>query len=205
MKREQAHKRISKLRQEIDHHRYLYHVLDKQEISEAALDSLKKELFDLEQQFPDLITPDSPTMRVGGKPLPQFSKVKHSHPVLSLQDVFSARDFADWELRNKRIVRAPYDYYAELKFDGLTVVLTYENGVLYSAATRGDGFVGEDITQNIRTIESLPLRIQTPSGLQLPRLLEIRGEVVMSKKSFEKANRQQDRKSTRLNSSHSSI
>ncbi|MFH0804809.1 MAG: NAD-dependent DNA ligase LigA, partial [Patescibacteria group bacterium] len=158
MDKRAAEKRIEKLRAEVDRHRYLYHVLDTQEISDAALDSLKHELQELERQYPDLVTPDSPTQRVGGQPLPQFQKVPHPAPMLSLVDVFSYEELQDWETRNRKLVPAgtSLEYFAELKMDGLAVTLKYRNGVLYQGATRGDGKIGEDITQNIRTIEAVP-------------------------------------------------
>lgn len=188
MTKAQASTRIAKLRKEIDRYRYQYHVLDRSEISDAALDSLKKELQDLEDQFPDLVTPDSPTQRIGGAPLKVFQKVRHSEPVRSLQDAFSAEDLAQWEARNKRLVRGTYAYFAELKFDGLAVVLKYENGLFVQGATRGDGFVGEDVTQNLKTIEAIPLRI-TPRARD-PKIIEVRGEILMSKRVFDAVNKE---------------
>src|SRR5512133_1786234 len=126
----QAKIRIEKLKKEIERHRYLYHVLDTSEISQEALDSLKKELSDLEIQFPKLLTKDSPSMRVSGKPLDKFIKISHSFPVLSLQDIFSVEEFKSWIDRNKKIANGHYDYFCELKLDGLTIVLTYEDGLL---------------------------------------------------------------------------
>jgi len=141
--------RIEKLKKEINHHRYLYHVLDKQEISDAAQDSLKHELAQLEGQYPEFITPDSPTQRVGGKALDEFKKVQHPVPMLSLVDAFSEEELLDWEKRNRKLIPslARLDYFAEIKMDGLAVTLKYKNGILYQAATRGDGKVGEDITR----------------------------------------------------------
>lgn len=185
----QAVTRIKKLRVEINRHRYLYHVLDKPDISDAAHDSLKNELVELERQFPELITPDSPTQRVGGEPLPQFIKVVHRQPVLSLQDVFSQEEIEDWIKRNEKLLnRSLHNFFCELKLDGLTCVLTYRNGVLAQAATRGDGQVGEDVTQNIKTIESVPLRLRDET-VKIPGVVEVRGEVVMSKKVFEELNK----------------
>ena len=161
MDKKTAKERIKKLKQEIDHHRYFYHVLDKQEISEAALDSLKHELFKLEQQFPDLVAPDSPTQRVGGEPLKQFSKVEHQAPMLSLQDAFSLEDLQDWQERNDKLLisseKEQVDYYVEIKLDGLAVTLIYENSILIRGATRGNGKIGEDVTKNLKTIEAIPL------------------------------------------------
>ncbi|MCF7796023.1 NAD-dependent DNA ligase LigA [Patescibacteria group bacterium] len=180
--------RIEKLKKTINHHRYLYHVEDKLEISEAALDSLKKELFDLENENPEFITEDSPTQRVSGKPLDKFKKIKHNNPILSLQDCFNMEDIRDWNDRNERILdKKIEDFYLELKFDGLTIVITYENGILKNAATRGDGKVGEDVTQNIKTIESVPLNID------FKEKLEIRGEAVLTKKEFERINKKREK------------
>lgn len=191
MTKKQVTQRIQKLRREIDHHRYLYHVLDKPEISDAALDSLKKELADMERQYPDLITPDSPTQRVGGKPLDAFRKVQHSSRMLSLNDAFSATDLQDWQERLQRLdPQLHWTYFVEPKIDGLAMCLTYENGLLSLAATRGDGTIGEDVTQNIRTIQSVPLRLREIPQLAKAkaRRVEVRGEVYLSKKDFSKIN-----------------
>ena len=187
MDRKEAVTRIKKLRETIGHHRYLYHVLDRQEISDAALDSLKKELFDLEQEFPDLITPDSPTQRVGGQPLKQFKKVQHPQRMLSLNDVFSPEDLREWAERLQRIDPHAVDrgFYSELKIDGLAIELTYENGVLVVGSTRGNGIIGEDVTHNLKTIEAIPLAINHKSKLV------VRGEVFLSKKEFERINKEQ--------------
>jgi DNA ligase (NAD+) len=196
----EAKKRIAKLIKEINHHRHLYHVLDKQEISDGALDSLKRELDNLERQFPKLKKADSPTQRVSGRPLDKFVKVKHSKKVLSLADAFSRSDIEDWRERNEKILSARggsasggriKNYFAELKLDGLTVVLTYKDGVFWRGATRGDGAVGEDVTNNLKTIESIPLTLRPLKGKKLPKIVEIRGEVVMSKTVFAKINKQQ--------------
>lgn len=194
MNRNEAKERIAKLRAEINRHRYLYHVLDRQEISDAALDSLKHELYKLEQQWPDLITPDSPTQRVGGKPLAKFNKVRHIRPILSIEDAFSLAEVEEWERRNQKILCEPTKgYYGELKMDGLAIVLTYERGLLVRAATRGDGLVGEEVTQNIRTIESVPLRLEE-TDLKLPSRLDVRGEVVITKEEWQRINREQEKK-----------
>src|SRR6056297_2381384 len=167
MNKKQAKKRIKKLKKEINHHRYLYHVLDKQEISDAALDSLKHELAELEDKFPDLKTPDSPTQRVGGKPLDKFEKVDHPRPILSIEDVFDFDELVDWQDYMKDYLKKNFNfklqdkdinYFCERKIDGADIVLTYKNGVLKLAATRGDGKVGENVTKNIKTIEAIPLR-----------------------------------------------
>ncbi len=199
MYKTEAKKRIEKLREVINHHRYLYHVLDKQEISDEALDSLKKELFDLEQQFPDLITPDSPTQRVAGKPLEGFEKVSHPGRMISLNDAFSAQDFHDWIERLNNFLGKPYhgDYYCDLKMDGLAIELRYENGVLTQASTRGDGLTGEDVTQNIRTVEAVPLRLRGEER-SLPKTLLIRGEVFLTKKEFKRINKDLEKAGERV-------
>src|SRR3989338_8137239 len=195
MTHQEAAQRIKKLCTEINYHRYNYAVLDRQEISDAALDSLKHELYLLEAQFPDLVTPDSPTQRVAGAPLPELKKVLHEVPMLSLEDVFSTGELMAWCTRLEKIVGNPLDevaggYYAEIKMDGLAVSLLYQDGVLQEASTRGDGRSGEDITHNIKTIEAVPLALRVPSQEELQELgiphvsfkgtLEIRGEVFMT-------------------------
>ncbi len=184
MDKQEAHERIEALKKEIEHHRYLYHVLDKQEISDAALDSLKHELEHLEEEFPMFLSPDSPTQRVGGQALPEFSQIRHEKRMLSLNDFFSVEELLLWEKRNKKIVSHEYEYFVQMKVDGVAVSLVYEDGVLLYAATRGDGQTGEDVTQNIRTIEAIPLRLRN----KLPGRAEVRGEVYILKKDFEKMN-----------------
>ena len=187
--------RIAKLRDAINEYRYQYHVLDSLEISEAALDALKHELKMLEDEYPDLITPDSPTQRVAGTALDKFSKITHKFPMLSIEDVFSFDELREWENRIKKIGgHDEVDYYAMVKVDGLAMSLVYEDGVLISAATRGDGAVGEDVTHNIRTIETVPLKLRSISGIDLAGRVEIRGEVYMPKSGFEKLNREQKQK-----------
>lgn len=218
MKKKEAQKRIDKLREVINYHRYLYHVLDKQEISDAALDSLKHELSSLEEQFTDLITPDSPTQRVGGEPLAKFKKITHQEKMISLQDVFSKEEIQDWEKRILKLVEGQesmqkgstalagameptmsvIQYFAELKMDGFAISLIYIDGILQSAATRGDGQVGEDVTQNIKTIESVPLRLQEVKNVDISGRVEVRGEVYMSKKSFEEVNKEQAKEGKEL-------
>lgn len=214
MQKSEIKKRIEKLKSEINHHRYLYHVLDRQEISEEALDCLKNELFKLEQENPEFVSPDSPTQRVEGKPLEKFQKVKHSVRMISLFDAFSEQDMRDWENRAKKILLAEspgkpdqeLDYFCELKLDGLAMNLRYEQGRFVQGATRGDGLVGEDVTFNLRTIESIPLSLRVPSFLELEKngfdkaqasgildqlqkgTIHIRGEAVMLKKVFNELN-----------------
>lgn len=185
----EAKKRIKKLREVINHHRYLYHVKDTQEISEDTLDSLKHELYELEQQFPDLITRDSPTQRVEGKPLEKFGKIKHETPMLSMEDVFKKEEFEKWMERVEKVgERKVEGFYCMQKIDGLAISLVYEDGSLKTAATRGDGKVGEDVTQNIKTIEAIPLTLRS-SEVALPKKVIIRGEVFMSQKDFDALNK----------------
>ena len=161
-----AEERIKKLREVINYHRELYHVYDKQEISGEALDSLKYELATLEQKYPQFITPDSPTQRVAGKPLDKFEKVRHKVTQWSFNDAFSEEDIRDFDARVKRFLEKEgvslkeVAYGCELKIDGFKIVLEYEKGVLRTAATRGDGVIGENVTANVRTIESIPLRLK---------------------------------------------
>ncbi|MBI5370146.1 NAD-dependent DNA ligase LigA [Candidatus Uhrbacteria bacterium] len=190
MNKTQAKERVEKLRQVIEKHRYAYHVLDEQTMSDAALDSLKHELYQLEQRYPDLVTPDSPTQRVGGKPLAKFHKVKHTQRMLSMEDVFTWEEFAAWNERVlKRSELTHTNFFCMPKLDGLAVSLVYEDGLLHVAATRGDGEVGEDVTQNVRTISAVPLRLHEPRGRPLPKRIEIRGEIYLPLKAFEKLNK----------------
>ncbi len=206
MTKKEAKERIEKLKKVINYHRYLYHVLDRQEISDSALDSLKQELYKLEQQFPEFITPDSPTQRVGGKPLEEFKKVKHSLPMLSLNDAFTEKDMEDWLERISKLLTkeelSQLDFFCELKFDGLAIELVYDKGILKIGSTRGDGMVGEDVTQNLKTIEAIPLSISEEyidkSFLQknkskiFSRLI-VRGEVFISKEEFKKLNKEREK------------
>ena len=157
--------RLEKLKKTIELHRYNYHVLDQVTLPEEALDSLKKELFDIETEYPELITPDSPSQRVGGIPLPEFKKVKHVVSQWSFNDAFSKDDMLDFDKRVKRFIsqtglKGSPTYCAELKIDGLKIVLSYEKGLLKTGATRGDGKIGEDVTENIKTMESVPLSLK---------------------------------------------
>jgi DNA ligase (NAD+) len=188
MKKENAKKRIEKLRETINRQRYLYHVLDKQDLSDEAHDSLKHELWELEQQFPDLVTPDSPTQRVGGEALDKFEKIEHRIPMLSIEDIFGGEEFSSWEDHIERISGNKLNsYFAELKIDGFAVSLLYIDGVFAQGATRGNGTIGEDVTQNLKTIESIPLRLAPfAQDKPLPREIEVRGEVYMEKKAFKR-------------------
>jgi len=183
----QAEQQIARLREQLNHHSVQYYVLDDPEIPDAEYDRLYRELQSLEQQFPDLITPDSPTQRVGDKPLDSFAQVKHELPMLSLDNVFNEDELIDFNKRIQQRLERDDEiiYVAEPKLDGLAVSLLYENGLLVRAGTRGDGTTGEDITQNVRTIHAVPLKL---SGDDIPLLLEVRGEVFMPKAGFEKLN-----------------
>ncbi|MBP5675110.1 NAD-dependent DNA ligase LigA [Candidatus Saccharibacteria bacterium] len=191
--REEAEKRIEKLRELINDYRYHYHVLDESTMSEAAADSLKHELSQLEEKFPELITPDSPTQRVAGRPLDKFEKVTHERRMISLADVFSEEEVRDWVSRNYKLVPSStkFEYFTDIKMDGLAMSLHYKNGLLERAVTRGDGLVGEDVTMNVRTIENIPLKLR---GDNIPEIVEARGEVVIFKEAFEKLNKEQKKK-----------
>ena len=182
-----AKERVEKLKKTINRHRYLYHVLDRQEISDEALDALKKELFDLEQEFPDLVTSDSPTQRVAGKPLKQFKKIHHPEPMLSFNDAFDEKDMMEWEQRFERILpeAKKHGYYCELKIDGLAIELIYKKGRLDTGSTRGDGIIGEDVTQNLKTVDAIPLILNEKKDVV------VRGEVFITRKEFENINRAQ--------------
>ena len=157
---EAARARVAKLRELINDYRYHYHVLDESIMSESAADSLKHELALLEEKYPELITPDSPTQRVAGKPLDKFTKVTHEKRMISLADVFSESEIRDWLDRNQKLEPAGnFDFFTDIKMDGLACALHYEDGVLVQAVTRGDGLVGEDVTINVRTIQNIPLRL----------------------------------------------
>ncbi len=213
LNKKEAFERAKKLRALINEERYNYHVLDNSGLSEGALDSLKHELWEIEQAHPDLITPDSPTQRVAGKALPQFGKVPHTRPMLSLEDVFTREELEEWlERLRRRIPNFRSDLYAEVKMDGLAVSLEYEGGAFVRGSTRGDGHVGENITQNLKTIDAIPLTLRRPTegelksflksfgeGLDLASLgkivdrllegnFEARGEVYMTKKTLAKIN-----------------
>ncbi len=191
MNQDEAKKRIQKLRESIDEYRYAYHVLNKSIISDAALDSLKHELFRLEQEFPEFVTLDSPTQRVSGKPLPQFRKMEHKTPMLSMEDIFSPEELKDWQERIQKLVPATkLDFYTEIKMDGLAVSLIYKDGIFHQGSTRGDGRIGEDVTQNLKTVEAIPLRLREIKGVDISGEVEIRGEVYMTKKVFEALNRE---------------
>jgi DNA ligase (NAD+) len=213
MKPEEAKERIEKLKAIINEARYAYHVLNQDLYPPEVLDSLKKELFDLEQKFPQFITPDSPTQRIGGEPLKEFPKVRHKVPMLSFNDAFSEEDLEDWQERNLKLLspNIKLEYFCELKIDGLAIKLVYKNGVLETGATRGDGYLGEDVTQNVKTIEAIPLSLLAvekiidnlkKEGLEetikyfengYPEEIEVRGEVFMHLKDFNELNKEREK------------
>lgn len=189
MNKAEAKKRIQKLRAEITRLRYAYHVENAPNITDDVYDSLTKELRDLEKQFPEYKDENNAVNRVAGEPLDKFEKIKHAERMLSLQDVFSISELEDWQTRALKIIKGERpSYFAELKFDGLAISLYYENGKLVYGATRGDGFVGENVTNNIKMISDIPL---TLAGIA-PKFIEVRGEIVMSKDTFNKLNKQND-------------
>ncbi|MGQ9524827.1 MAG: NAD-dependent DNA ligase LigA [Armatimonadota bacterium] len=190
-------KRIAQLRELINYHNYLYYVLDSPEISDSEYDRLFRELVELETAYPSLVTPDSPTQRVGAPPAEQFETHTHREPMLSLSNAFDAGELRAFDSRVKRALGLPADasieYVAELKIDGLAVSLTYQDGTLVTGATRGDGFTGENVTANLRTVRSIPLRIPVPAANStqvrpVPHLLEVRGEVYLTHAEFAKVN-----------------
>ena len=193
-------RKIEKLRNDLRRHEHLYYVLDAPEIGDAEYDALMNELKKLEAAHPDLVTPDSPTQRVGGKPAEGFKKAQHSRPMLSLDNAYSAEELADWDRRVHELAgKLPVEYTAELKLDGLSVALSYEPGSggagLAMGLTRGDGQTGEDVTSNIRTIRSIPLSIPADrlKKAKLPAKFEVRGEVVMPAAAFLKMNEERER------------
>jgi DNA ligase (NAD+) len=181
--------RVRELREQINYHNYRYYVLDSPVISDAEFDRLMQELIRLEEEFPELVTPDSPTQRVGAEPLEKFETVPHRIPMLSLENAFSESEAREFDERVKKFLKIneDLDYVVEPKVDGCAVELVYENGVLTVGSTRGDGYRGENVTQNLRTIRTIPLRLLTHEE-PAPELLEVRGEVYMEIKEFKKLN-----------------
>ncbi|MEX2010247.1 MAG: NAD-dependent DNA ligase LigA, partial [Parcubacteria group bacterium] len=190
--------RVEKLRETIDHHNYLYHTLDVPEISDEAYDALVKELEYIEDKYPELVTPDSPTQRVGGSPLKKFEKVEHQVAQWSFDDAFDEDDIRKFDERVKKVLSEKLGriisptYIAELKIDGLKVVLTYKDGILVQAATRGNGLVGENVTQNVRTIRSIPLKLKKPVSVV------VEGEVYMPKSVFNAENKKRGKEGKEL-------
>ncbi|HEY7668399.1 MAG TPA: NAD-dependent DNA ligase LigA [Actinomycetota bacterium] len=184
-RRADAKLRVEELRAGIEHHRYRYHFLDEPEVSDAEYDELMRELRGLEAEFPELITPDSPTQTVGGAPSDLFAPVQHRAPMLSLDNAFSYEEIDAWNARVERTIGTAARFACELKIDGVACALTYEAGVLTKAATRGDGRIGEDITANVRTVEGVPRRLDLEDP---PAVIEVRGEVYLPVKAFEELN-----------------
>jgi DNA ligase (NAD+) len=189
-------KKIEALREKIRHHEHLYYVLDNPDISDADFDKLMQQLKNLESQHPSLVTPDSPSQRVGGKPREGFVKVPHSSPMLSLDNTYNEEELRDWERRVHELTgRSDVDYVCELKLDGMSLALIYEDGKLVRGVTRGDGSVGEDVTLNVRTVRSIPLFIPAAALKKagIPPDFEVRGELLMPTASFKKINEERER------------
>src|SRR5689334_13963975 len=194
-------KKIEALREKIRHHEYLYYVLDNPELSDADFDKLMQQLKALEAENPSLITPDSPTQRVGGKPREGFVKVPHSSPMLSLDNTYNEEELRDWERRVHELSgRKDVDYVCELKLDGMSLALVYEDGKLVRGVTRGDGSVGEDVTLNVRTVRSVPLSIpkEKLKKAGIPANFEVRGELLMPLNSFKKMNAEREKQGLSL-------
>jgi len=185
--------RVEKLREEIRRYDYYYYVLNQPLISDAEYDKLFRELLELERQYPELVTPDSPTQRVGAPPAEEFAPVEHAIPMLSLANCFDDEELEEWDDRVRRMLGGePVEYVCEPKLDGLSVELVYVDGVFTVGSTRGDGRVGEDVTRNLRTIKQVPLRLFPLNG-KVPKLLEARGEVYMEKEAFRRLNEERER------------
>ncbi len=199
MDKKKAKERIRKLRELIDKYRYTYHVLDKPLVSDEVNDSLKHELEQLENKYPEFKSSSSPTQRVGGEPLDKFEKVDHRQPMLSLRDAFSKEELREWLEKNERFLKEKIesDFFVEAKVDGLAVSLVYQDGLLDTGATRGNGLVGEDVTKNLKTIEAIPLKLREKSeyfSRAGKGRFEVRGEVYLPKEAFEKLNKAREKK-----------
>ncbi len=187
--------RIENLRKQIKYHDYLYYVLNQPEISDYEYDKLYNELKTLESQYPQFITPDSPTQRVSGEVVKEFKPVKHTSPMLSLDNTYSQQEIYDWAERiSKYVALKNLEFIVEPKLDGLSCTIHYVNGKLHTAATRGDGETGEDVTLNVKTIRSIPLSLEPKGSVEIPKFFEVRGEVIMYKKDFEELNKQLQQK-----------
>lgn len=201
--KEQAKAEIERLKKEINHHNYLYYVLDNPSVTDAEYDRLLRKLEELEKKHPDLVTPDSPTQRIGVTPLTEFGTVAHRVPMLSLNNAFDASEAVEFDERIKRLLKLgpgeEIEYVAEPKMDGLAVELVYNEGVLVTGSTRGDGFIGEDVTLNLKTVRSIPLRlIPQKHGVEVPPYIEVRGEVFLPLDSFKKLNREKEERGETL-------
>ena len=194
---DELERRAERLRKEINYHNYRYYVLDSPVVSDAEYDRLFRELQEIEAAHPQLVTPDSPTQRVGAKPQAEFGEVRHTIPMISIDNAFAEQEVHDWDRRVRQGLEGAHEvvYTAEPKFDGASVSLRYEDGVLVQAGTRGDGTTGEDVTANVRTIKTVPLRLQ---GKGWPRALEVRGEVVIPKKDFARLNAEQAKRGDKI-------
>jgi DNA ligase (NAD+) len=196
MNQQDASNRIDVLRETINQHNYQYYVLDDPNIPDSEYDRLLRELINIETEFPELIISNSPTQRVGAAPLSEFGEIKHVVPMLSLGNAFNDEEMQGFNKRiNDRLETEAVTFSGETKLDGLAVSIRYENAVLQTAATRGDGYSGENITHNIRTIQSIPLGL---IGNNIPKVLEVRGEVFMTHKGFEELNNKQREKDEKL-------
>ncbi|MDX1628932.1 MAG: NAD-dependent DNA ligase LigA, partial [Fulvivirga sp.] len=188
MTKEEAQKKIDELVEQINHYNHLYYQKDTSAISDYEFDQLLEELISLEKEYPEFKKPDSPTQRVGGTITKEFETVYHKYPMLSLSNTYSKEELQDFDKRvAKGLDQAPYEYFCELKFDGVALSITYENGILTQGATRGDGTRGDDITNNVKTIRTIPLRVKTR---EYPELFEARGEAFMPKEVFTKINKE---------------
>ena len=185
MNKEEAKIKITGLVNELNHHNYRYYVLAQPTITDYEFDMLLEQLAALEKEFPELLQPDSPTQRVGGTITSEFTSAKHNYPMLSLSNTYSENELREFDERVRKLIDGAYEYVCELKFDGLSISLTYENGLLTRALTRGDGEKGDDVTTNIRTIRSIPLRLK---GTGFPDFFEVRGEIILPRPGFEKMN-----------------
>jgi len=190
----EAIEEIRKLRDLIRGHDYLYYVLDSPEISDAEYDSLFKKLEELEHRYPELVTPDSPTQRVGGQPLEKFGQVSHALPMLSLSNIFDENELLEFDLRTGKALSGSnrHEYVVEPKLDGVAVELVYQGGVLVTGSTRGDGYTGEDVTPNVRTIKAIPLKLSAAGVFANTGLMDVRGEIFMNRADFEELNRTRD-------------
>ncbi|MBU3928184.1 MAG: NAD-dependent DNA ligase LigA, partial [Bacteroidetes bacterium] len=184
MNKEEAENRIQVLVKKLNQYNFEYYNLSSPTISDYEFDQLLKELETLEKQFPEFIRDDSPSLRVGGEPTKDFASVVHRYPMLSLSNTYSESEISEFDARIRKTVGETVEYVCELKFDGLSIGLTYENGVLKQAVTRGDGIQGDDVTNNIRTIKTIPLRLQ----MEAPGIFEIRGEIIMTLSGFRALN-----------------
>jgi len=194
MNKSDVMKRIEFLREEINRNNYLYYILDAPEISDAEYDRLMRELEKLEKDFPEFVTSDSPTQRVGAPPLEEFGTFKHNIPMISLQNAFSDDEALEFDAKVKRVLHTTHDieYVAEPKIDGLAIELIYDKGVFIAGSTRGDGETGENVTQNLRTVKSIPLKLIKPASGSIPERLEVRGEVYMRLDDFNKLNKRRE-------------